>query len=356
MTDSDTRVAIFGARHRTRRAGLLRSPASIPVPACLPGITAGFRAGRDHYRRPAETHGGRPPYGQVHRPTLLDRIAARDRQGPAIRSVIELNPMGLRLPGRIRTKAGGSRDAPRLPVLLKDTSIRRTGGHVGRSLGCPARSPSDATIARRSAKRGQSFWQDQPERVGNFGPLTHPAADGRGGQTKKPSRPRPEQARQRGGFAANSPVSRWDGNRREHRLSRQQLRLSDQADRRAGESRRNFRSPPVRIPPAHDPDRGGRRDSVDRLQGFDERDSATRCCSTGPGKTHTALVPGGLRAPAWVSPETSSGSTTRLTRPWRPRLLPSGPKGPSDCRPISPPGPVDDDSLRSCSSSSRPES
>ena len=123
----------------------------------------------------------------------LDRIAELDRQGPTLRSVIELNPDALAIADTLdaeRTGKGARGPLHGIPVLLKDNID--TADRMATSAGSLALASSiaaqDSTVARRLREAGAVILgKTNLSEWANFR-STHSSSgwSGRGGQTRNP--------------------------------------------------------------------------------------------------------------------------------------------------------------------------
>jgi amidase len=156
-----------------------------PVPefeldeATIESLQKGMTEGRYSARRIAQLY--------------LDRIAELDRQGPAIRSVIELNPEALAIADALdaerRTKSARG-PLHGIPILLKDNID--TADRMATSAGSLALASSiaaqDSTVARRLREAGAVILgKTNLSEWANFR-STHSSSgwSGRGGQTRNP--------------------------------------------------------------------------------------------------------------------------------------------------------------------------
>jgi amidase len=123
----------------------------------------------------------------------LERIAALDRQGPALRSVIELNPDNLAIADaldRERKDKGPRGPLHGIPVLLKDNidTADRMATSAGSLALAASIAPRDATIVARLREAGAVILgKTNLSEWANFR-STHSSSgwSGRGGQTKNP--------------------------------------------------------------------------------------------------------------------------------------------------------------------------
>ena len=181
----------------------------------------------------------------------LDRIAAIDRAGPTLNSVIELNPAALDDADRLDAeRAAGKTRGPLhgIPVLLKDNidivGMVNSAGLVG----ARGQSPAAGRVPRRTAtRRGcRDPRQNQLERMGQ---LPFGALDVRLEQPRRPDaqsvRARSQSMRfERGHRRRNRSESRngrrRHRNRRQHHLSGGDQRTGrSETDRRSRESQRD---------------------------------------------------------------------------------------------------------------------
>jgi amidase len=123
----------------------------------------------------------------------LDRIAELDRQGPMLRSVIELNPDSLSIADSLdaeRTARGARGPLHGIPVLLKDNID--TADRMATSAGSLALASSiaaqDATVARRLREAGAVILgKTNLSEWANFRSTRSSSGwSGRGGQTRNP--------------------------------------------------------------------------------------------------------------------------------------------------------------------------
>ena len=121
----------------------------------------------------------------------LARIAALDRQGPALRQVLETNPDALAIAAELdaERKAGRVRGPLHgVPILLKDNiGTARSDDDDGGIAGARRLDPGEGRVRRAEAARGRRDppRQDEPERVGEF-PLD--ALDERMERPRRPGR------------------------------------------------------------------------------------------------------------------------------------------------------------------------
>ncbi len=218
------------------------------------------------------------------------RIAQIDRQGPALRSVIELNPDAVTIADelRCRTQAEGrARSAARRSDPDQGQHRHGRSHDDDRRLAGAGRRPGAARrVSRRAAARrgrGDSR-QDEPERVGE---LSIDALDQRLERARRPdeeplrARSKPVRLQLRiGRRGRGEPRRRRDrhGNRRLHRLPRaQHLARRIQADARAREPHRHRAD---RAQPGH---RGADDSNGGRCRGNPERARRRRRRRSGHG-------------------------------------------------------------------------
>jgi amidase len=179
LTATGLGVVSLGGRLAPRRSWSRFPPEFELEEATIETLQQGMTEGRYTARRIAQLY--------------LDRIAELDRQGPLIRSVIELNPDALTIADTLdaeRTARGSRGPLHGIPVLLKDNID--TADRMATSAGSLALASSiagqDSTVARRLREAGAVILgKTNLSEWANFR-STHSSSgwSGRGGQTRNP--------------------------------------------------------------------------------------------------------------------------------------------------------------------------
>ena len=179
LTATGLSVASIGGRLTSRRSWSRSSAAFELEEATIETLQKGMGEGRYTARRIAQLY--------------LDRIAELDRQGPLIRSVIELNPDALAIADTLdaeRTARGSRGPLHGIPVLLKDNID--TADRMATSAGSLALASSiaaqDSTVARRLREAGAVILgKTNLSEWANFRSTRSSSGwSGRGGQTRNP--------------------------------------------------------------------------------------------------------------------------------------------------------------------------
>ena len=180
--------------------------------------------------------------GQDTARSLVEKYTARieqlDRQGPALRSVIELNPEALTIADRLdaeRKQKGARGPLHGIPILVKDNiatanSMTTTAGSLALE---GMHAPQDAFVASRLRERRRGYpRQGEPQRVGELSIDAFVERVERARRTDEKSvHARSEPVRFELGFGGRrrrQPGGRrdWNRNRRIDRVSCPQIRWS----------------------------------------------------------------------------------------------------------------------------------